>query len=121
MSHKHTTRLFVVESPKLSERRRVVFSNLDAAEFVYDHVQSDPCVQQVTMIRGAELILFAHRDYRLETFGRDCLGNITGYRVVTGVGRAFQVIGAFVGNIYVPGSFQSARDMAEAMLRSLTS
>jgi hypothetical protein len=48
--------------------------------------------------------------YRIESFGRDCMGNITGYRVVTGHGPTWRCApdGRFIGDIYIPGSFAAA-------------
>lgn len=53
--------------------------------------------------------------YRVESFGRDCLGNITGYRIVQGAGRDATFHGAFIGDIYEPGSF--GRALSEANRR----
>lgn len=56
---------------------------------------------------------------RVEPFGRDCLGNITGYRVYQGHGQQRTVAGQFCGNIYAPGSFDHARTQAESLAASL--
>ena len=55
----------------------------------------------------------------IETFGRDCMGNITGYRIVDGTGPTWRVMASFVGDIYVPGSFAKAKAEAEAKLAEL--
>lgn len=54
---------------------------------------------------------------RIESFGQDCLGNITGYRVVRYFGAEKEIVQAFIGNIYEPGSFDRAREGAEEVMR----
>jgi hypothetical protein len=55
----------------------------------------------------------ANTEYRVEEFGRDCLGNITGYRVVTGYGPTKVTAKRYCGDIYTPGTFEGARDLAD--------
>jgi hypothetical protein len=70
--------------------------------------------------------------YEVHTFGRDCLGNITGYRVgryvwrytgnsyrADGMNLIYDLAGQFVGNIYEPGSFGRAKTQAEVLARRL--
>ena len=56
---------------------------------------------------------------RIESFGQDCLGNITGYRVYEGYGANRVCRGQFCGDIYVPGSFDRAYREAEELLANL--
>ena len=50
----------------------------------------------------------------VEPFGRDCLGNSTGYRVAEyGPHGFFQVHKTFVADIYEPGSHDRAKAEAE--------
>lgn len=51
----------------------------------------------------------------VQTFGMDCLGNITGYRVYEGYGQQRRVVAQFCVDIYEPGSFDRARAQAEAI------
>lgn len=55
----------------------------------------------------------------VEPFGRDCLGNITGYRVYEGHGQRRTVAGQFCGDIYVRGSFELAHLRAGALADTL--
>lgn len=57
--------------------------------------------------------------WRVETFGRDCYGNITGYRVVRGHGFTLEFDRSYAGNIYRPASFDEARQWAEDRCRAL--
>jgi hypothetical protein len=59
--------------------------------------------------------------WEVSTFGNDCLGNITGYRVTRYCARRLEIAGAFCGNIYVPGSFGKAMVEAEALADRLNS
>ena len=55
--------------------------------------------------------------YKITTFGRDSLGNITGYLIVdkkTGIPQK-----TFVGDIYVDGSFERAHNNANTACRML--
>jgi hypothetical protein len=53
--------------------------------------------------------------YDVRPFGRDCLGNISGYVVARGHGLKYEVAGTYVGDIYEPGSFEAARIEAESV------
>jgi hypothetical protein len=59
--------------------------------------------------------------WRVTSFGQDCLGNITGYAVVQGVGltRVTAPEGVFCGNIYEVGSFDLAWTKANALMARL--
>lgn len=70
--------------------------------------------------------------YAVRSFGSDCLGNITGYRVERyvwrpwkhsersdGLGQFLDVAGQFCGNIYREGSFEKARAEADELCNSL--
>lgn len=53
--------------------------------------------------------------WEVQTFGNDCLGNITGYSVTRNFGQYREIVGSFVGDIYRPESFSEAKAKAEAM------
>jgi len=58
--------------------------------------------------------------WTIETVGSDCLGNISGYRVVKRGSRGTaEYGGTFVGNIYTPGSFEHALWAANARCADL--
>ncbi|MBX3533379.1 MAG: hypothetical protein KF826_03435 [Xanthobacteraceae bacterium] len=57
--------------------------------------------------------------FEVRSFGRDCLGNITGYVIRRGFGLKAEDAGVFVGNIYRPGSFEKAKQEAEARCASI--
>lgn len=50
--------------------------------------------------------------WRVESFGRDCLGNISGYCIVRGYGWRREIVGQFCGDIYETGSFDRAYQQA---------
>ncbi len=56
---------------------------------------------------------------RIETFGLDCLGNVSGYRVVSGFGKDWECHAQFVANLYVAGSHAEAKDCAQRTLRKM--
>lgn len=70
--------------------------------------------------------------FEVKTFGNDCLGNITGYRVQRsewvprpysqrddGLSYETEVRGQFIGNIHEGGSFDRAKAEAEARCAAL--
>jgi hypothetical protein len=57
--------------------------------------------------------------WKVKTFGRDCMGNITGYVVERYHGRHREIADTFVGDIYVPGSFEDAEDRATRLCAEL--
>lgn len=57
--------------------------------------------------------------YRVESFGRDCWGNISGYRVTTGYGWNRTTAQLFFGDLYERGSFERARLEADALCAKL--
>jgi hypothetical protein len=57
--------------------------------------------------------------WRVVAYGRDCLGNTSGYRVVRGAGWNQETGGVFSGNIYEPGSFDHARESANTLVGEL--
>jgi hypothetical protein len=72
--------------------------------------------------------------WTVETFGRDCLGNITGYRVERRVWRftgnpfrrdglnlMLDIAGHFVADLYEIGSHEKAKAKAEALAAKLNS
>ena len=60
-------------------------------------------------------------EWRVTSFGQDCLGNVTGYAVVRGFGarRVTAEGGTFVGDIYKPGSHDEAHAKATALCEKL--
>jgi hypothetical protein len=72
--------------------------------------------------------------WKVSTFGRDCIGNITGYRVERrrwrytgnpyrkdGMNLSHEIAGQFVGNIYEAGSFDRAKAKADTLAAKLNS
>lgn len=70
--------------------------------------------------------------WKVESFGADCLGNISGYRVSRyvwvprpwsgrrdGLSQELEIAATFVGNIYRNGSFEKAKTQADALCASL--
>jgi len=57
--------------------------------------------------------------YRVESFGRDCLGNSSGYRVVRDYGFQKEIAGTFVANIYEAGSHDRAYNNAVVMCENM--
>ena len=57
--------------------------------------------------------------WRVETYGRDCLGNISGYRVVRFHGLRTEFAGNFPVDIYIAGSFDLAEHRALRLCRAL--
>jgi hypothetical protein len=70
--------------------------------------------------------------FTVRPFGNDCLGNITGYVVERyvwvprpwsgrsdGLCQEREIADQFVGNIYEPGSFDTARAAADALCAKL--
>jgi hypothetical protein len=55
--------------------------------------------------------------FQVRSFGQDCLGNVTGYRVIDTTEH--RVCGQFVGDIYETGSHMRAYTHACTMARSL--
>lgn len=47
--------------------------------------------------------------WRVSSFGRDCLGNVSGYRVVRGFGWDTELDSQFVADLYEPGSHAIAK------------
>lgn len=60
--------------------------------------------------------------FKVVAFGRDCYGNISGYKVVRTTGSSAMseyVVKDFWGNIYVEGSFEKARQEAQELCDKL--
>jgi hypothetical protein len=77
-------------------------------------------------------VMLAAAPFRVVPFGRDCLGNITGWRVMRsgwahtgnphrrdGMNYLEEVKGQFVGNLYRAGSFEEAERKAAALAATL--
>lgn len=57
--------------------------------------------------------------YRTVTWGRDCMGNVRGYRVVRGAGFGREVIQTFTASACDPDACRAARAAAQALCDQL--
>mgnify|MGYP001617988606 CR=1 FL=1 len=60
-------------------------------------------------------------NWQVGTFGRDCLGNISGYRVFRYEGQSLVAPYWESGDIYEPGSFERAKANCEAVCERMNS
>ena len=106
----HITHTWPTPGSPVSETMSQVEANVDGMVFIGRSAG-------VGMIfRGKRKVL----QHRWIPFGRDCLGNISGYCVVSGSNPAdFRVHAQFVGNIYERGSMAQAREAAIAKCAEL--